>query len=302
MHQQERWLGDYADGLLRGRRRKSLEKHLGYCDSCSAALGSDQGMGRGAAFSGRNFEPLNAQTLLGAHYSLPQDRGAGTRRGIGVVPMIVFLLVFALVASIAAMSWILGAPAANAAPEHDPAESWGSTARSLDAGALSELRQAGWTCPVIEAAGFTLASASGQLKKGEATVTMVLSDSDTDSHRTVELAETRALPGAKDVGLRKTASAGATTDPTSGMLTELGHRLGAKAAAAVTYADGTATLNMEDVKYKVSTNLSKADVEQILQRLVVGEHTHIVSFDQGSENIPQRMLRGFSRLMVLDFK
>ncbi len=242
--------------------------------------------------------PLNAQTLLGTHYSLPQDRGSGSRRAGAFVPMAVLLMVFALVGTIAAMSWFLGAPVLQGAPQHDPAESFSDSARNLDAEAINQLRMAGWTCPVIEAAGFTLTSATGALSRGEATVTLVLSD----SQHTVQVAETRALAGSPAATLQKSVAAGTTTDPTSGMLTELGHRLGAKAAAAVTYADGTATLNMEDVKYKVTTNLSKSDVEGILQRLVVGEHTRIVSLDPTAENISQRLLRGFSRLMVLDFQ
>ena len=93
-----------------------------------------------------------------------------------------------------------------------------------------------------------------------------------------------------------------TTDPTSGMLTELGHRLGAKAAAAVTYADGTSHAEHGGREVQGHHQHSKSDVEQILQRLVVGEHTRIVSLDPAAEKISQRLLRGFSRLMVLDFQ
>ncbi|MFL4474697.1 zf-HC2 domain-containing protein [Paeniglutamicibacter sp. MACA_103] len=292
-------MGEYVDGRLDSRRAGALEKHVRHCAACSAALEAMQrGSGAVSKSQAGPSVPLNAQTLLGTHYSLPRERGAGRSRTNGLVPMAVLLLLFALVGSIAAMSWFLGAPAAQGAPERDPAESWNTSARSLDAGALNQLRQAGWTCPVIEAAGFSLSSATGVLDKGEATVTLVLSD---DVH-IVELAETRALAGAQDVPLKKSMAASASTDPTSGMLTELGHRLGAKAAAAVTYAEGTATLSMDGVRYEVSSDLSKADVERVLQRLVVGEHTRIVSLDPSTEKFSQRLLRGFSRLMVLDFK
>lgn len=299
MHRYERWMGEYVAGSLEGRRAQALERHVQHCAQCLAALGHARRVGsRGPASVPRPLGPLNAQTLLGTHYSLPREREAGSRSAAAFVPMAVLLMVFALVGTIAAMSWFLGAPAAQGAPERDPAESFSASARNLDAEAINQLRQAGWTCPVIEAAGFTLTSATGSLNQGEATVTLVLSD----SRHTVQVAETRALSGSPAASLQKSVAAGATADPTSGMLTELGHRLGAKAAAAVTYADGTATLNMEDVKYKVTTNLSKSDVEGILQRLVVGEHTRIVSLDPAAENFSQRLLRGFSRLMVLDFQ
>lgn len=299
MHRYERWMGEYVGGRLNGRRAKALEKHVPGCAACSTALNSWQ---RGPVFAsnspGSPAVPLNAQTLLGAHYALPNERGARGSRTNGFVPMVVLLLVFALVGSIAAMSWVLGAQAAQGASKGDPAESWNASARALDTDTITQLRQAGWTCPVIEAAGFTLTSASGVLEGGEATVTLVLSDEE----HTVELAETRTLSSAVKAPLQSTKAASASTDPTSGMLTELGRRLGAKAAAAVTYAGGTATLNMEDVRYEVSSDMSKADVEQVLQRLVVGEHTRIVSLDPSTEKLSQRLLRGFSRLMVLDFK
>lgn len=299
MHRFERWMGRYVDGRLDPRRADALERHVRNCAACTAALESTQrGHGTLATPPDRPPVPLNAQTLLGANYSLPREHGAGRSRTNGFVPMAVLLLLFALVGSIAAMSWFLGAPAALGAPERDPAESWNASARSLDAEALNQLRQAGWTCPVIEAAGFSLTSATGVTDKGESTVRLVLSD---EVH-TVELAETRALGGSQGAPLQKSMAASASTDPTSGMLTELGHRLGAKAAAAVTYAEGTATLNMEGVRYEVSSDLSKADVERVLQRLVVGEHTRIVSLDPSTEKFSQRLLRGFSRLMVLDFK
>ena len=287
------------DGRLGSRRAGALEKHVRHCAGCAAALEAlRRGPQPASGLPGRSAVPLNAQTLLGAHYSLPHERAAGRSRTSGFVPLAVLLLLFALVSSIAAMSWFLGAPAALGAPERDPAESWNASARSLDAEAINRLREAGWTCPVIEAAGFSLSSATGVSENGEATVTLVLSD---ETH-TVELAETRALAGAQEAPLQKSMAASASTDPTSGMLTELGHRLGAKAAAAVTYAEGTATLNLEGVRYEVSSDLSKADVERVLQRLVVGEHTRIVSLDPSTEKFSQRLLRGFSRLMVLDFK
>lgn len=302
MHRYERWAGDYVAGRLSWRRSQALEQHVQHCQACAGALEATRHRGSGATPAvPLPARPLNAQSLLGAHYSLPQERASGSRRSIGLVPLMVLLMVFALVGSIAGMSWLLGASPAQGAPKPDPAESWSASAQNLDTDALNQLRMAGWTCPVIETAGFSLSSASGTLTQGEATVTLVLSDAD----HTIRVAETRLLSGSKAVTLQKSMAAGATattTDPTSGMLTALGHRLGAKAAAAVTYADGTATLNMEDVKYKVTTNMSKSDVEQILQRLVVGEHTRIVSLDPAAENISQRLLRGFSRLMVLDFQ
>ncbi|WP_411733741.1 zf-HC2 domain-containing protein [Paeniglutamicibacter sp.] len=292
-------MGQYVDGQLDSRRAGALERHLQHCAACSATLESKPRGSRPVANSpGRPPVPLNAQTLLGAHYSLPREHGAGRSRANGFVPMAVLLLVFVLVGTIAAMSWFLGATAALGAPERDPAESWNASALNLDAEAINHLRLSGWTCPVIEAAGFTLSSATGVLEDGEATVKLVLSDEE----HIVELSETRALAGAQGAPLQKSTAASASTDPSSGMLTELGRRLGAKAAAAVTYAEGTATLNMEGVRYEVSSDLSKADVERVLQRLVVGEHTRIVALDPSTEKFSQRLLRGFSRLMVLDFK
>lgn len=233
MHRYERWMREYVDGRLNGPRARALEKHVPSCATCSAALGNlRRGAVPAAQFAASPPVPLNAQTLLGANYALPQERGAVRSRTNSIVPIAVLLLLVVLVGAIAAMSWFLGAPAAQGAPMGDPAGSWNASARSLDTEAITQLRQAGWTCPVIEAAGFTLTSATGVRKEGEATVTLVLSD---DEH-TVELAETRMLSGAQGAPLQKTAAASASTDPASGMLTELGHRLGAKAAAAVTYA------------------------------------------------------------------
>lgn len=300
MHRYERWMRGYVEGRLGRRRVRALERHLGHCSACARALDARRPASPPAQeFPAGPPAPLNAQTLLGTHYSLPRDRqGTGRSRASGFVPAAVLLLLLAMVGTIAGLSWFMGAPVAQGAPEHDPAESWSASARALDAEAINQLRMAGWTCPVIEAAGFTLSSATGVAKEGEATVTLVLSDEE----HTVQLAETRTLAGAPGTPQPKSMAASASTDPTSGMLTELGHRLGAKAAAAVTYAEGSATLNLEGVRYKVSSDLSKADVESVLQRLVVGEHTRIVAVDPASEKLSDRLLRGFSRLMVLDFK
>lgn len=295
-----RWIDDYAAGRLRGRRARAIARHVGHCAECSSALARRMS----ETSSEQLVAPappvqLSAQTLLGTRYSLPPENESSRRHSIAIVPITVLAMVFALVAAMAATSWVLGAPAAHGAPEQDPAASWSAEAQSLDAEAITRLRQDGWTCPVIEAAGFSLASASGVLKRGEATATLVLSDG---KHR-IELAETRMVSGAPTPAMHKSVAAETSTDPSSGMLTELGHRLGAKAAAAVSYGDGTATLNLEEVKYEITTDLSKSDVEGILQRLVVSEHTRVGSMDQQStENVSQRLLRGFSRLMVLDFK
>ena len=84
-------------------------------------------------------------------------------------------------------------------------------------------------------------------------------------------------------------------------MTELGRRLGAKAAAAVSFGKGKATLSMDDVDYTITSNLAKKDVERLLQRLVVGEHTRSVGLDASPEELGERLMRGLSRLMVLDF-
>ncbi|QXQ09172.1 zf-HC2 domain-containing protein [Paeniglutamicibacter sp. Y32M11] len=297
MHRYVAWMGEYVDGRLGRLRTRSLERHVLRCEPC----GKELEVTRNRSMNGsRNSEqpPLSAQTLLGTHYAMPVENGSDKSRYHAIVPTTVLLLTFALLGTIAGLSWLLGAPAARLAPTSDPAESWSVSERSLDTQSLSALRQAGWTCPVIDATGFGLTSATGALKNGQATVTLLLGD----GQDTVEISEIRSVTEQPKTVIPTAKAAKASLDPTSGMLTELGHRLGGKAGAAVTYDDGTATLQLEDVKYRITTSLTKADMEKILQRLVVGEHTRVMSLDSSSEDYSQRLLRGFSRLMVLDFQ
>src|SRR4051812_11553747 len=129
MHRYERWMGEYVDGSLNGRRALALERHVRHCAQCSAALGHARRAGsRERSAVPHPVGPLNAQTLLGTHYSLPQDRESGHRRAGAFVPVVVLLMVFALVGTIAAMSWFLGAPVAQGTPEQDPAESFSTSA------------------------------------------------------------------------------------------------------------------------------------------------------------------------------
>ncbi|MBP2386755.1 hypothetical protein [Paeniglutamicibacter kerguelensis] len=207
-----------------------------------------------------------------------------------------------MVGALMGLSWSLGAPGVASAAQHDPTGSWNATATHLGEGELDELREAGWTCPVVDSGGFHLASATGTRSGGNAAVHLVMKN----GKHELGVTEVRKLAGgplatgilaAPEHAAANAASAAATEGP----LTELGRRLGAKAAAAVSFGKGKATLSMDDVDYTITSNLAKKDVEGLLQRLVVGEHTQSVGLDASPEELGERLMRGLSRLMVLDF-
>ena len=141
---------------------------------------------------------------------------------------------------------------------------------------LEDLREAGWTCPVVESAGYHLASATGTRSGGNAAVHIVMKN----GKHELNVTEVRKLAGGplatgSLAAPEQVAAKQSAAESTEGPLTELGRRLGAKAAAAVSFGKGKATLSMDDVDYTITSNLAKKDVERLLQRLVVGEHTRV---------------------------
>ncbi|MGL3805050.1 hypothetical protein ACSYDW_03045 [Paeniglutamicibacter sp. R2-26] len=218
------------------------------------------------------------------------------------LPAVALVGILAVLGVVVGLSWSLGAPGVATAEQHDPTGAWNATATSLDEDDLGELRAAGWTCPVIESAGYHLASASGTRSDGSASVHLVMKN----GKHEVGVTEVRRLAGGplatgSLAAPQQVAAPQQAAEATEGSLTELGRRLGAKAAASASFGKGTATLSMDGVDYSITSNLAKKDVELLLQRLVVGEHTGASVGYESPEELGERLMRGLSKLMVLDF-
>lgn len=245
---------------------------------------------------------LSAQTLLGASVAESGQADLGSTSRVGPwIPTLAFLGLLVIVGALVGLVWTLGGSSAVAAVQQDPTGAWSAKATNLDAEKLNELRVAGWNCPVVEAAGFQLASATGIRTKENAQVHIVLKRNASE----VTLTETRKLAGnalatGKLAAVEMPVSKKSGTEVLDSTLTELGHRLGAQAGATVDFAKGTATLSMDEVKYTITSNLSKKDLESLLQRLVIGEHAHFGGFDASPDQVGERLMRGLSKLMVLD--
>ena len=305
MHSQQEWIRAYLAGELEAKKRRSIERHVHRCLRCWEALQS--ATPRTAPQWTNQSEiprlPLTAQTLLSSS-GAGWDSGAQRRtsRFRPWVPAVALLGILAMVGALMSLSWSLGAPGVASAGQHDPTGSWSATATRLDEDELDELREAGWTCPVVESAGYHLASATGTRSDGNAAVHIVMKN----GKHELSVTEVRKLAGGplatgSLAAPQQVAAKQLAAESTEGPLTELGRRLGAKAAASVSFGKGKATLSMDGVDYAITSNLAKKDVERLLQRLVVGEHTRSSGLDDSPEELGERLMRGLSRLMVLDF-
>lgn len=305
MHAKPSAIRAYVAGELDPKARRSIERHVHRCLACWDDLQTATPRTTPQWVQGANYSPapLNAQTLLGS--SVREDSLAETPRRSRFVPWIPALAVLGIlviVGSLASVAWSLGSAVAAPLVQTDPTGAWSSKATDLDADDLDDLRAAGWSCPVVEVAGFQLASATGTRHNGKAKVHIVLKN----KSKELSVTEARDLSGST-LG---TAMLAAPADPVAkaqggevsdSVLAELGKRLGAKAGATVDFRHGSATLKMDDVDYSIASNLSKKDMESLLQRLVIAEHTHLSGFDADPDKIGERLMRGLSRLMVLDF-
>lgn len=306
MHAQPSQIRAYVAGELDPKARRSIERHVQRCLACWDQL-------QGA--SSRTLTPwdheleyprpeLSAQTLLTSSPSKSSRDELNSQTRFGPwIPTMTFLGVLVVLGMLTGLAWNLGGSSAIAAVQQDPTGGWSAKATNLTPEDLNELRLAGWNCPVVEAAGFHFASATGIRTKENSQVQIVLSRSDSE----VKLTETREIAGSI-LNTEKSVAAAAPANSKSGhevvdaAMSELGRRLGASAGATVDFARGTATLSMDQVKYTITSNLSKKDLESLMQRLVIGEHAHFGSFDADPDLIGERLLRGFSRLLVLDLK
>lgn len=306
MHAQPSQIRAYVAGELDSKARRSIERHVHRCLACwdqlqSAGSRSLIPWDQEVEYSGPE---LSAQTLLTSSSSrIARDELNSQTRFGPWIPTMTFLGVLVILGMLTGLAWNLGGSSAIAAAQQDPTSGWSAKATNLSPDDLSELRMAGWNCPVVEAAGFHFASATGVRTEENSQVQIVLKRNASQ----VKLTETREFAGS--IGsTEKLAAAKAPMSSKSGnevvdtALSELGRRLGATAGATVDFARGTATLNMDQVKYTISSNLSKKDLESLMQRLVIGEHAHFGSFDADPELIGERLLRGLSRLLVLDLK
>lgn len=306
MHAQPSQIRAYVAGELDSKARRSIERHVHRCLACWDQL-------QGA--SSRTLIPwdqeleysppvLSAQTLLASSSSkIARDELNSQTRFGPWIPTMAFLGVLVILGLLTGLVWNLGGSSAIAAVQQDPTGRWSAKATNLSLDDLNELRLAGWNCPVVEAAGFQFASATGIRTEENSQVQIVLKRDASE----VKLTETREIAGSI-ASTEKTVAAAAPVNSKTGhevadaAMSELGRRLGASAGATVDFARGTATLSMDQVKYTITSNLSKKDLESLMQRLVIGEHAHFGSFDADPELIGERLMRGLSRLLVLDLK
>lgn len=306
MHAQPSQIRAYVAGELDSKTRRGIERHVHRCLACWDQLQSA---------SPRPLIPwdqepeysrpaLSAQTLLTASASKSSRDELKSQTRFGPwIPTMTFLGVLVILGMLTGLAWNLGGSSAIAAAQQDPTGGWSAQATSLSPDDLTELRLAGWNCPVVEAAGFHFASATGIRTEENSQVQIVLKRNASE----VKLTETREFAGSL-MNIEKPAANKASVSSKTGhevvdaAMSELGRRLGATAGATVDFARGTATLNMDQVKYTITSNLSKKDLESLMQRLVIGEHAHFGSFDADPDLIGERLLRGLSRLLVLDLK
>lgn len=314
MHANPSQIQAYIAGGLDPKARRGVERHVHRCLACwehlqAATPRTAPQWVQNQDYTQGQFSaqvPLRAQTLLSASvphtaYAEPSDQS----RFRPWIPAVAVLGILAILGTLVGLAWTLGGPSSAATAQKDPTGSWSAEATGLDADDLEELRSAGWSCPVIEIGGFQLASATGTRSKGSAEVHIVLKHDDKE----VRVTEVRALAGnTLATGVLAAPAAPAApaaktqgSEVTDGALADLGRRLGAKAGATVDVGKGTATLSMDGVNYSIASNLSKKDTEALLQRLVIGEHTHFSGFDSDPDQLGERFMRGLSRLMVLDF-
>lgn len=305
MHARPEGIHAYLAGELDEKERRSLERHVHRCLRCWEAVQTATPRTDPQWNSPAEFlqVPLNAHTLLS---SAGPGRDSGgqvsSSRFQPWIPALALLVILAMLGALMSLLWALGAPGIAATAQHDPTRTWSAVATDLKQGDLDELRASGFTCPVIETAGFRLASATGTRSGGNVAVHIVLRNGPQE----VGVTEVRQLAGgALATGTfaapHQAAAKSLGADVPDGPLSELGRRLGAKTATAVSFGKGTATLSMDHVDYLITSNLSKEEVKQLLQGLVIGEHTRSAGPATASEELGERILRGLSRLMVLDF-
>lgn len=307
MHRYQRWMDDYLDGELPPSRSRKLERHLQGCNSCTSLLAERRRLQlRLTGFSRSDADVPErdfVQRILdqpGRGVGLPASFEPRTSRWGFWLPAFSVVAVLTLVAGVLSVAWFIGADTAVAKTATGTANSWTGTPVSLDQEALEELREEGWNCPDFDTSGLSLVSATGMKRNGEPELRLELSDDSKQVLMTERRSATPEAPVAAHAKAPKEASA--ATQGALGMLAELGTRLGADAATRVEVSKGKATLTLANATYSVESNLTPAEIERILRRIVVTEHSRIMTAPDTGHGTVDRLIRGLGRLVVLDVK
>lgn len=321
MHHYQRWMDDYLDDELSHAKSRKLEKHLQGCRACTAVLSERRRLQlrlTGYSQAGNNEPEYGfVQRILDQPGRSAASIAAEPRRRPWKVwlPALSVVAALTLVGGVMSVAWFAGAAPVLASAQSPLVNTWSTSPVELGPEELEELREDGWNCPDFEAAGLTLLSATGSLHNGEPQLRMELAvDSKkvllTESRTAAPVAPAAATAHAEAQAPTqlKTAASEPAAEPSSaaagalGMLAELGDRLGADTGTKVEVSKGKAKLTLANATYSVESDLSRADVERILSRLVVSEHSRILSVpDTGSGTI-DRLIRGLGRILVMDVK
>ncbi|MHA7281599.1 anti-sigma factor family protein [Arthrobacter sp. TMS2-4] len=209
-------------------------------------------------------------------------------------------------AAILASAYVVGSEArpVAAGPGMDPAagtaalrSGWESVAPRtptyLDMDQLETLRAGGWSCPELEALGFTLRSAEGITVGGRPTLELVLEN----EGDTVTVYEQRRVGGpAVDRAVAQTPLNAATGNT----VTSDGFEHIGGAAQDVWVRAGApwhAVLDSPSVTYTVVSDLPPAAMPQTLSQLVTVEHAQLSLTPQGQEDsLVDRIVRGLSMI------
>ena len=309
MHRYQRWMDDYLDGELPPSTVRKLEKHLQGCRACTALLAERRRLqlrltgfstsGAGADVPERDF----VQRILeqpGRSAAVPAAFEPRIPRWGFWLPAFSVVAVLSLIAGVLSVAWFVGAETVVAKTTTGTASSWTDTPVALGPEGLEELREEGWNCPDFDTSGLSLISATGVVRNGEPELHLELSD---DAKQVVLTERRSATPLAPTASPAKTArDAGSAAQGALGMLAELGARLGADTVTGVEVSQGKATLTLVNATYRVESNLTPAEIERMLRRIVVTEHSRIMSAPDTGHGTLDRLIRGLGRLVVLDVK
>ncbi|GAA4372010.1 anti-sigma factor family protein [Paeniglutamicibacter cryotolerans] len=307
MHRYQRWMDDYLDGELPPSTARKLEKHLQGCRACTALLAERRRLQlRLSGFSksgGDAPERDFVQRILDQPGHSAADSASfdpRTPRWGFWLPAVSVVAVLSLVAGVLSVAWFVGADTAVAKTTTGTASSWTDTPVALDQEGLEELREEGWNCPDFDTSGLSLVAATGMMRNGEPELHLELSDDSTPVLLTERRSATPVTPASAHA--RAAGDAGSGTQGPLGMLAELGARLGADAATRVEVSKGKATLTLANATYSVESELTPAETERILRRILVTEHSRIMSVPDTGHGTLDRLIRGLGRLVVLDVK
>lgn len=316
MHRYQRWIDDYLDGELQQPKNRMLEKHLQGCRSCTSLLAERRRLQlrlsslaqAGADVPEQDFvQRILEQPGRGASGAAAKEERASRLRFW--IPALSVVASLTLVLGVLSIAWYTGTETQLASTTTGTANGWTATPVVLTPEALEELREEGWNCPDFEATGLNLIAATGVLHEGAPELRMELAE----GSKHVVLTERRAstaepavvaapLSAPEPAAAKAPAAAGSATQGALGMLSELGARLGSDSATAVEVSKGKATLTLANATYKLESNLSVSDIERVLRRIVVTEHSRILTSPDTGNGLIDRLVRGLGRLIVLDAK